>query len=95
MSARKGKTNIKLATLNEINQIDRRLKRVKNNEEETSKLMSQRNKLREKLKTNRKLLENIRKYDEKEKTKQSKSQILGQKLVKRTTNKEKNTRLYN
>ena len=55
MSGRKGKTNIKLATLNEINQIDRRLKRVKNNEEETSKLMSKRNTLREKLKTNRKL----------------------------------------
>ena len=46
-------------------------------------------------KQNKELLENIRKYDEKEKTKQSKSQILGQKLVKRTTNKEKNTRLYN
>jgi len=44
---------------------------------------------------NNKLLENIRKYDEKEKTKQSKSQILGQKLVKRTTNKEKSTLLYN
>ena len=56
MSGRKGKTNIKLATLNEINQIDRRLKRVKNNEEETSKLMSKRNTLREKLKTNRKLI---------------------------------------
>ena len=46
-------------------------------------------------KQNNKLLENIRKYDEKEKAKQSKSQILGQKLVKRTTNKEKSTRLYN
>ena len=44
---------------------------------------------------NNKLLENIRKYDEKEKTKQQESQILGQKLVKRTTNKEKSTRLYN
>ena len=53
MSERKGKTNIKLATLNEINQIDRRLKRVKNNEEETSKLMSKRNTLRNKLKTNK------------------------------------------
>ena len=58
MSGRKGKTNIKLATLDEINQIDRRLKKskIRNNEEETSKLMSQRNKLREKLKTNRKLI---------------------------------------
>jgi len=58
MSARKGKTNMKLAVLDEINQIDRRLKKskIRNNEEETSKLMSQRNKLREKLKTNRKLI---------------------------------------
>ena len=58
MSGRKGKTNMKLAVLDEINQIDRRLKRskIRNNEEETSKLMSQRNKLREKLKTNRKLI---------------------------------------
>ena len=57
MSGRKGKTNMKLAVLDEINQIDRRLKKskIRNNEEETSKLMSQRNKLREKLKTNRKL----------------------------------------
>ena len=54
----KGKTNMKLAVLDEINQIDRRLKKskIRNNEEETSKLMSQRNKLREKLKTNRKLI---------------------------------------
>ena len=58
MSARKGKTNMKLAVLDEINQIDRRLKKskIRNNEEETSKLMSQRNKLREKLKTIRKLI---------------------------------------
>ena len=58
MSGRKGKTNMKLAVLDEINQIDRRLKKskIRNNEEETSKLMSQRNKLREKLKTNRKLI---------------------------------------
>ena len=49
---------MKLAVLDEINQIDRRLKKskIRNNEEETSKLMSQRNKLREKLKTNRKLI---------------------------------------
>ena len=44
---------------------------------------------------NNKLLENIRKYDEKEKTKQSKSQILGQKLVKGKTNKRKETIMYN
>ena len=46
-------------------------------------------------KQNKELLENIRKHDEKEKTKQPKSQILGQKLVKRTENKEKSTQLYN
>ena len=55
MSGRKGKTNIRLAVLDEINQIDRRLKKskIKNNEEETSKLMSKRNTLRNKLKTNK------------------------------------------
>ena len=42
---------------------------------------------------NRKLLENIERY-EKEKAKQQESKILGQKLVKGTTNKEKSTRLY-
>ena len=89
MSGRKGKTNIKLATLNEINQIDKRIKRIKskiNNcshyktfaddtwslmdipEDDTDSkeyyslievektLISKRNKLREKLKTNRKLI---------------------------------------
>ena len=45
-------------------------------------------------KQNNKLFENIRKYEEKE-AKQQKSKILGQKLVKRTKNKEKNTQLYN
>ena len=45
-------------------------------------------------KQNKELLENIKKYEE-EKVKQPKSQILGQKPVKRTTNKEKSTRLYN
>ena len=44
---------------------------------------------------NKKLLENIEKYEQKEKAKQQKSQILGQKLVKRTKNKEKSTQLYN
>jgi len=55
MSARKGKTNIKLEVLAEINQIDKRLKRskIRNNEEETSKLVSKRNTLRNKLKTKR------------------------------------------
>ena len=45
-------------------------------------------------KQNNKLLENIRKYDEKEKAKQQESKVLGQKLVKGTTNKEKSTRMY-
>ena len=55
MSGRKGKTNMKLAVLDEINQIDRRLKKskIRNNEEETSRLMSKRNTLRNKLKTNK------------------------------------------
>ena len=58
MSKRNAKNKLKLAVLDEISQIDRRLKKskIRNNEEETSKLMSQRNKLREKLKTNRKLI---------------------------------------
>ena len=43
---------------------------------------------------NRELLENIERYDEKEKIKQSKSQVLGQKPVKRETNREKSTRMY-
>ena len=42
-------------------------------------------------KQNDKLLKNIEKYEQKEKIKQSKSQILGQKPVKGKTNKEKNT----
>ena len=45
-------------------------------------------------KQNRELLENIEKYEQKEKIKQSKSKVLGQKPVKRQTNKEKSTRLY-
>ena len=43
---------------------------------------------------NNKLFENIRKYEEKE-VKQQKSKVYGQKLVKRTKNKEKSTQLYN
>ena len=43
---------------------------------------------------NKKLLKNIELYEQKEKAKQSKSKILGQKPVKRTKNKEKSTRLY-
>jgi hypothetical protein len=51
MSKRNGKNKMKLALLNEINHVDKRLKRFKNNEEETSKLMTRRNTLRNKLKT--------------------------------------------
>ena len=45
-------------------------------------------------KQNKELLENIRKYEEKE-AKQQESKIYGQKLVKGTKNKEKSTQLYN
>ena len=45
-------------------------------------------------KQNRELLENIRKYDEKEKIKQSKSKVLGQKPVK-GSKRNKKTRVYN
>ena len=53
MSKRNAKNKTKLAVLDEINQIDRRLKKskIRNDEEETSKLMTKRNTLREKLKT--------------------------------------------
>ena len=46
-------------------------------------------------KQNRKLFENIEKYEQKEKIKQSKPKILGQKLVKRETNKRKEINVYN
>ena len=42
-------------------------------------------------KQNEKLLKNIEKYEQKKKTQQQESKILGQKLVKRTKSKEKNT----
>ena len=38
-----------------------------------------------------KLLKNIERYEEKKKAEQQESKILGQKPVKRTTNKEKST----
>ena len=43
---------------------------------------------------NRELLENIERYEEK-KIKQSKSKVLGQKLVKGKTNKRKEINVYN
>ena len=42
-------------------------------------------------KQNEKLLKNIQEYEQKEKAKQQESKVLGQKLVKGTKNKEKNT----
>ena len=53
MSRRKERTNIKLGYLNEINYIDRRMKRVKNDEEERSRLLKKRELLTNKLKTKR------------------------------------------
>ena len=53
MSKRKEKTNIRLGYLNEINYIDRRMKRIKNDEEERSKLFKKRELLTNKLKTKR------------------------------------------
>ena len=44
---------------------------------------------------NEKLLKNIERYEQKEKTKQQESKILGQKQVKPTRGKEKSTRMYN
>ena len=43
---------------------------------------------------NKELLENIERYEEK-KTKQQKSKVLGQKPLKRETNKGKETNVYN
>ena len=51
MGKRNARNKIKKSYLDDINQIDRRLKRVKNNEEETSKLLSKRNKIRDQLKS--------------------------------------------
>ena len=45
-------------------------------------------------KQNRKLLENIERYEE-EKAKQQESKVLGQKPVKRKTNKRKEINVYN
>ena len=44
---------------------------------------------------NRKLLENLKRYDEKKKIKQSKSKVLGQKPIKGKTNKGKEIDVYN
>jgi hypothetical protein len=44
---------------------------------------------------NEKLLRNIELYEQKEKAKQQESKVLGQKPIKRTTNKGKETTVYN
>ena len=46
---------------------------------------------RKRVNQDEKLLKNIKLYEQKEKAKQQESQILGQKAVKRKTNKEKDT----
>jgi len=55
VSKRNGRNKIRLGYLDEINQIDRRLKRrkVRENEVERSKLLSKRDTLRNKLKIKR------------------------------------------
>ena len=45
-------------------------------------------------KQNNKLFKNIKEYEQKEKAKQSKSKVYGQKLVKRKTNSKKSTRVH-
>ena len=42
-------------------------------------------------KQDRELIKNMERHEQKEKTKQSKSKVYGQKLVKGKTNKEKST----
>jgi len=46
-------------------------------------------------KQDEKLLKNIERYEQKEKIKQQKSKVLGQKPVKRQTNKGKEINVYN
>ena len=55
MSKRNGRNKLKLEKLNEINYIDRRLKRkkIRENEDELKKLMSRRDVLRTQLKTSK------------------------------------------
>ena len=53
MSRRNGRTNIRLGILYEINQIDKRIKRFKNDEEKVTTLTSKRKTLTNKLKTKR------------------------------------------
>jgi hypothetical protein len=52
MSKRNGRNKLRLEKLDEINQIDRRMKKkkIRENEDETNKLLSRRNTLRQQLK---------------------------------------------
>ena len=45
-------------------------------------------------KQNKELLKNIERYEQKEKIKQSKPKVLGQKPVKRETSSKESTRMY-
>tara|TARA_R110002050_G_scaffold249680_2_gene387552 strand:- start:391 stop:555 length:165 start_codon:yes stop_codon:yes gene_type:complete len=45
-------------------------------------------------KQNDKLIKNMKEYDKKEKAKQQKSKVLGQKSIKRKINKKESTRMY-
>ncbi len=49
---------------------------------------------RKRLGQNEKLIKNIEEYDKKEKAKQQKSKIHGQKPIKRKTNKEKSINVW-
>ena len=46
-------------------------------------------------KQDKELLKNIEEYEQKKKIEQQESKVLGQKPIKRTSNKEKSTQLYN
>ena len=50
---------------------------------------------RKRLGQNEELLKNIEEYEQKEKIKQQESKVLGQKPVKRKTNKRKETTMHN
>jgi len=50
---------------------------------------------KKRLNQDEKLLKNIELYEQKKKAKQQESKVLGQKPVKRTTNKEKSISVYN
>ena len=49
---------------------------------------------RKRLGQNEKLIKNMEEYEQKKEIEQQKSKVLGQKLIKRTSNKEKSTRVH-